>query len=138
LPGTATGGWPIVLGFGTHYLLSFAPDRIVVGATRESAAGYAAVNTAGGVHAVLEQALRLAPGLAHARVLESRVGLRPVSEDGKPILGAFPRYPNLFVAAGHAGYGLEVGPYSGALVADLILGRAAPLDLAPFAPGRFD
>ena len=137
LSGTDTSHWPIVLGFGTHYLLSFEPSRIVAGATREDTAGYAAVNTAGGLHGVLEQALRLAPGLARARLLESRVGLRPVSADGKPILGVSPAHSNLYVATGHGGYGLEVGPYSGALVADLLLGRATPLELGPFAPGRF-
>jgi len=137
LTGTDTGRWPIVLGFGTHYLLGFAPNRIVAGATREDTAGYAASETAGGVHAVLGQALWLAPGLSHARLLEARVGLRPVSADGLPILGRSPKHPNLYVATGHAGYGLEAGPYSGALVADLISGRPSPVDLGPFAPGRF-
>jgi len=137
LVGSDTTEWPIVLGFGTHYLLSFAPSRIVAGATREPASGYAAVNTAGGVHGVLEQALQLAPGLARARLLEARVGLRPMSADGLPILGASPLLPNLYVATGHGGYGLEVGPYSGALVADLLLRRPTPLDVGPFAPARF-
>lgn len=137
LPGTDTSSWPIVLGFGTHYLLSFAPSRIVAGATREDSAGHAALETVGGVHAVLGQALQLAPGLSRARLLEARVGLRPVSVDGLPILGRSPTHPNLYVATGHAGYGLEVGPYSGALVADLISGRTSPVDLGPFAPARF-
>ncbi|HEU4581594.1 MAG TPA: FAD-dependent oxidoreductase [Polyangiaceae bacterium] len=137
LTGEDTSAWPIVLGFGTHYLLSFAPNRIVAGATREDSAGYSAVETAGGVHAVLGQAFQLAPGLSRARLLEARVGLRPVSADGLPILGRSPRHPNLYVATGHAGYGLEVGPYSGALVADAICGRPSPVDLGPFAPERF-
>ncbi len=137
LTGTDTSLWPIVLGFGTHYLLSFAPNRIVVGATREDTAGYAALETAGGLHCVLGQAFQLAPGLARAHMLEARVGLRPVSADGLPILGRSPKHPNLYVAAGHAGYGLEVGPYSGAAVADLISGQPVPVDLGPFAPARF-
>jgi D-amino-acid dehydrogenase len=137
LTGADTSAWPIVLGFGTHYLLSFAPNRIVAGATREDTAGYSPVETAGGVHAVLGQAFQLAPALSRARMLEARVGLRPVSADGLPILGRSPKHPNLYVATGHAGYGLEVGPYSGALVADSICGRPSPVDLGPFAPERF-
>ena len=137
LAGTDTSSWPIVLGFGTNYLLSFAPNRIVAGATREDGSGYAAMNTAGGLHGVLEQALQLAPGLARARLLEARVGLRPVCVDGMPILGASPALPNLYLATGHGGYGLEVGPYAGALVADVILRRATQLDIGPFAPDRF-
>jgi len=137
LTGTDTSNWPIVLGFGRHYLLSFAPSRIVAGATREQGSGYAAVNTAGGLHGVLEQALQLAPGLARARLLEARGGLRPVSPDGMPVLGASPALPNLYVATGHGGYGLEVGPYSGALVADVLLRRSAAVDIGPFDPARF-
>jgi len=137
LPHTDTSRWPIVLGFGTHYLLSFPPNRIVAGATREDSSGYDASVTAGAIHAVLESALRLAPGLARARLSELRAGLRPLSPDGKPILGASALHPNLYLATGHGGYGLEVGPYSGALVADLIVGKPPALDLSPFALSRF-
>lgn len=138
LPGTRTERWPTVLGFSTHYLLCFAPHRVVVGATREDTAGYEACITAGGVHSVLDGALRLAPGLARAVLHEVRVGFRPVSADGKPVLGASPLHPNLYFATGHGGYGLEVGPYSGALVADLIVGTPLGVDLGPFAVGRFE
>jgi D-amino-acid dehydrogenase len=137
LRGHDTSGWPSVLDFGTHYLLSFGPNRIVAGATREDGAGYCAVSTVGGVAGVLGQALWLAPALAHAHLLETRVGLRPVCSDGMTLLGAVSQAPNLFLATGHAGYGLEVGPYSGALVAELILGRRPQVDATPFAPARF-
>lgn len=137
LPEHDTSSWPSVLDFGTHYLLGFGPHRIVAGATREDA-GYAAVSTAGGVAGVLGHALWLAPALAHAQLVETRVGLRPVCLDGKPLLGAVPHVPQLFLGTGHAGYGLEVGPYSGALLAELILGRAPGVDMAPFLPSRFD
>lgn len=137
LPQHDTTGWPSVLDFGTHYLLGFGPHRIVVGATREDGAGYTAVSTAGGVNGVLGHALWLAPALANAQLLETRVGLRPVCSDGKPLLGLAPQLPNLFLATGHAGFGLEVGPYSGAALAELMLGRTPAVDLAPFAPERF-
>jgi D-amino-acid dehydrogenase len=137
LPGQATGKWPVVLGFAHEYLLAFPESRIVVGATREDGVGYDYRVTAGGVRSVLDEALRLAPGLRTASLLETRVGFRPVSEDRRPLLGALPDHPNVFVATGHAGYGLELGPYSGALVAELVMQRSPALDLAPFAPGRF-
>ncbi|HTV20956.1 MAG TPA: FAD-dependent oxidoreductase [Polyangiaceae bacterium] len=137
LPGQATGKWPVVLGFAHQYLLGFPESRIVVGATREDGVGYDYRATAGGVRSVLDEALRLAPGLRAATLIETRVGFRPVSEDRRPLLGPLPGHPNVFVATGHAGYGLEVGPYSGALVADLVMARAPSIDLAAFAPGRF-
>lgn len=137
LPGAHTGSWPIVLGFGTDYMLTFPEDRVVVGATRENDAGYDHRVTADGVQRILADALRVAPGLADATLLEVRVGFRPLSRDGKPVLGASVRVPNLFFATGHGGFGLELGPYSGALVAELALGDPAPLDLSPFSADRF-
>lgn len=137
LPGVATAGWPIVLGFHSHYLLTFPANRVVAGATREHGAGYDHRVTAAGMHEVLGEALRLAPGLAAATVLEVRVGFRPASPDGKPILGPAPGIGNLYFATGHGPYGLQVGPWSGAAVADLALGRPLQLDLGPFTVARF-
>jgi D-amino-acid dehydrogenase len=137
LPGQATGKWPVVLGFAHQYVLGFPESRLVVGATREDGVGYDYRVTAGGVRSVLDEGLRLAPGLRAATLLETRVGFRPVSEDRRPLLGALPGHPNVFVATGHAGYGLELGPHSGALVAELVMERSPGIDLAPFAPARF-
>ena len=137
LPGVPTGDWPIVTGFHSHYLLTFPANRVVAGATREHGAGYDHRVTAAGMHEVLGEALRLAPGLAAATVHEVRIGFRPASPDGKPVLGRAPGIGNLYFATGHGPYGLQVGPWSGAAVADLALGTPPPLDLGPFAVGRF-
>lgn len=142
LPDAETGRWPIIQGFHSHYMLTFPRHRVVVGATRESDAGFDARVTAAGLREVLGEALRVAPGLAGATLREARVGLRPASPDGLPILGRAPGLENVYLCTGHGPSGLQLGPYSGALVAGLALGRAAPagpaaLDLAPFAPDRF-
>src|SRR5262249_11330604 len=136
LPGQDTAAWPIVLGFHSYYLLAFPHDRIVAGATRERA-GVDERVTAGGAKEVLDEALRVAPGLADATLVEIRVGFRPYMPDETPALGRAPGLENLLIATGHGGYGLQLGPYSGALVADMALGHDVPLDLAPYDPGRF-
>lgn len=137
MPESETSRWPVIVGFYSHYLLTFPPHRVVAGATRESASGFDVRMTAGGVHEALGEALRVAPGLATATLKEVRVGLRPASPDGLPLLGRLPGYENVLVATGHGASGLQLGPYSGALMAGLALGEPAPLDLAPFAVGRF-
>jgi D-amino-acid dehydrogenase len=127
--------WPVLSPLAEHYLLAFS-DRVVVGATREHV-GFTPVLTAAGQHRVLADALAVAPGLADARVLEWRVGLRPVAARGYPYLGAVPGRDRLFVATGHGATGLTFGPWSGAAVADLALGTITDEDrltLAPFAP----
>jgi D-amino-acid dehydrogenase len=120
-----------------HYLLPFPDQRLVVGATRESRSGFDPRLTAGGVAKVLDDALRVAPGLADATLLELRVGLRPCTPDGDPILGAIPGCTGLWAATGTGPQGLTIGPYCGRLVADAILGRPEEVDLAPYAPARF-
>jgi D-amino-acid dehydrogenase len=131
------GRWPIVVGFHSHYLLSFPDGRVVAGATREDQAGFAVRVTASGAREVLGEALRVAPGLADFTLHEIRVGLRPATPDGLPILGRVPQLDNVFIATGHGASGLQLGPYSGALAADLALGKQPELDLAPFAVERF-
>ncbi len=139
VPGQETADWPIVVGFVDHYLLTFPGGRVVAGATRETGSGFDPRMTAGGVHQALGQALGLAPGLASATLAEVRVGLRPASPDGLPILGRAPGLRNAYLATGHGPSGLQLGPFSGILAADMALGAPLPtnLDLAPFAPERF-
>ncbi len=133
-----TGDWPFVIGFDGHYLVPFPGGRVVAGATREDGTGFDGRTTAGGVREVLDQALRLAPGLTGASLHEVRVGFRPATRDGLPLLGPVDGLPGTWVATGMGPTGLTVGPFAGALIADKIAGRepATDVDIEPFAPGR--
>ncbi len=137
MPDQPTGDWPVVHAFHDHYIVAWSGGRVVAGATRETGSGFDPRVTAGGVHAVLAEALRVAPGLAGAGMLETRVGLRPMSGDGLPVLGGVPGATGAYVATGHGPSGLTLGPYSARVVADLVLGRAPDLDLTPFRVDRF-
>jgi D-amino-acid dehydrogenase len=137
LPGVDTSAWPIVIAFHGHYILPWPDSRVVVGATRELV-GFTTETTAAGVREVLDEALRVAPGLAGAAIAEIRVGLRPATPDHLPILGAAPGLRNLYLATGHGANGLQLGPYSGKLVAQLALGQAPDRPIDAFALSRFD
>lgn len=114
---------PAVTTMRGHYLLSFAGDRVVVGATREDGSGFDTTLTAGGVRTVLEQGLSIVPELAGAELLEARVGVRPLAEaGGPPLLGPAPGVPGLWLATGMGPQGLTLGPYAGKLVAEQVLG----------------
>ena len=131
-----TGAWPIVQQVYGHYMVPWADHRVAVGATVEDA-GFSDDVTAGGVNEIMREALRVMPGLASATLGEVRVGLRPTSIDDSPLLGPLPGIDNVFVATGHGASGLLLGPISGKLVADLIVGAPPTLDLDPFSPARF-
>ncbi len=136
-PDIDTSRWPIVVGYHSHYLLTFPEHRVVAGATREHDAGYEVRLTAGGIHEVLSEALRIAPGLAPARIVEIRIGLRPFSPDNLPIIGRAPGLDNVYLATGHGPSGLQLGPVSSAAVVDLIRGETPRVDLTPFSAERF-
>jgi D-amino-acid dehydrogenase len=68
--------------------------------------------------------------------LREWAGLRPMTADGLPLIGAAPTLRNVFVATGHGMLGVTLAPATAALLAPLVLeGRAAP-ELTPFDPAR--
>ena len=138
LQGADSGPWPMVSGFHDHYLVAWPGGRVAVGATRETGSGFDPRSTAAGVREVLVEALRLAPGLAAATLLEVRVGLRPLAADGLPILGPVRGCAGLWLATGHGPAGLTLGPLSGKLVAEAALGAEWAAWLEAFSLTRFD
>jgi D-amino-acid dehydrogenase len=130
-----SSSWPVVLPPTDPYLLAFPAGRLVFGATREDA-GFDHRTTVGGIAGLLARAVELAPGLAEASMLEVRVGFRPATSDGRPILGRVA--DGLIVAAGNGPEGLTAGPWTGLAAAHLALGQQPEPDLAPFDPSRFN
>jgi D-amino-acid dehydrogenase len=136
MPEQDTTRWPILAWFGNQYILAFGPDQVVAGATREFGSGYDTRVTPGGVKEVLDTALRIAPGIAKGTLAEVRVGLRPYADDGVPFIGTVPGFDNLVVSTGHGPSGLQLGPYSGLVAAELASGNGSPIDLNSFRPDR--
>jgi D-amino-acid dehydrogenase len=125
-----------VLPPGSHYLLAFDDSRVVAGATRESGVGFDYRVTASGQAEVLAEALHVAPGLATATIVETRVGFRPVGPGVRPLLGPVQGMAGLVIGNGLGAAGLTIGPFAGRVLADVALGREPPLDLAPYDPLR--
>jgi D-amino-acid dehydrogenase len=115
-----TESWPIVQPLLTHYLVPWPGGRVACGGTFEVGAGFDAGVTAAGLHELLRECLIVAPGLADARYLETRVGLRPTSPDDRPVAGTVPGWENVWVATGHGASGLLHGPYTAKLLAEEI------------------
>jgi len=132
-----TTDWPIITGMGEHYTVCWPDNRVVVGATREASAGFNPVTTVEGLMEVMYEAIRVAPGLRTASIRDIRVGLRPLSQDGMPVLGAVPGYDRVHVVTGHGPMGLHLGPYSGKVAADAILNADWPSETMAFGVERF-
>jgi len=84
---------------------------------------------------LLRAAAHLVPSLGDAQVLASGWGIRPLSADDLPIIGAV--RDGLVVATGHGSEGVILGGGTAKLVASIVLGTERPYDPTPFDPQRF-
>ena len=82
---------------------------------------------------ILIRAATFVPAIDDAPIRDTRACARPLSLDGRPLIGAVPGVAGLFVCAGHGPWGISAGPASGRLLADLVLGRvlAPPEEVDP-------
>ena len=135
-PGMQTGAWPVLQPLNDHYILAFDDCRVVVGATREFGTGLDYRVTAAGVAGVLGVGLDVAPGLADAAIIETRIGFRPMAFDNRPLAGPVDAIPGLMIANGLGHSGLTLAPYLGKLLADMIGGLPAAQDISAFNPLR--
>ena len=89
------------------------------------------------IEAIKKASRAYLPGLEEAKLIEIWRGLRPCTPDGLPIIGHSKDFSNLIIAAGHAMLGMSLGPITGKLVSQLVLGEKTDLNLAPLAASRF-
>ncbi|MFI4948019.1 MAG: NAD(P)/FAD-dependent oxidoreductase, partial [Alphaproteobacteria bacterium] len=89
---------------------------------------------------LLAQGRKMLPGLAASHPderLSMWMGHRPSLPDSLPVIGPSRASPDVIYAFGHGHVGMTAAPMTGKIVADLVAGRAPPIDIAPFAAGRF-
>ena len=110
-------------------------DRIRVGGTAELA-GYTLR-----LHDARRQTLEhvvtdLFPRGGDVSRAEFWCGLRPMTPDGTPVVGAT-RLPNLFLATGHGTLGWTMAAGTGRVMADVISGRSPGIDMAGLTVDRY-
>jgi D-amino-acid dehydrogenase len=94
-----------------------------------------AAASAGVVDAMVDAASRFLDGIRWAERDEIWVGPRPLSPDGRPLVG--PVLGNrIFVAGGHGMWGMKQGPATGRLLAEQITTGKQPPGLRDFDPLR--
>lgn len=75
------------------------------------------------------------PALAGARVEATRIGVRPMPPDERPMVGAMPGVDGFYVVVSHSG--VTLGPLWGRLAAAEILEGTLDPRLGPYRPDRF-
>jgi glycine oxidase len=83
-------------------------------------AGFDERATAGGVQSLLNAAAAVLSGISDATFIEARVGLRPATPTGLPVIRRSTTHPSIVYATGHFRNGILLAPLTGRLVADLV------------------
>lgn len=88
------------------------------------------------IRRMTEHAQRMLPQL-DTRIVSEWVGFRPSMPDSLPVIGQAPKHPAALFAFGHGHVGLTAAASTARVIADLVAGRPASIDLRPFRPDRF-
>lgn len=87
---------------------------------------------------LIDVAVHRVPVLAQATVLTGWTGVRPLTPDGRPILGPAPGVEGLVLNCGWGGTGIIQAPIAGQLAAEYVAhGQATTMDIRPFRLDRF-
>src|SRR5213594_4126068 len=84
---------------------------------------------------LLERATRVFPSAGRVKVVDTRLGVRPMPADHHTIAGRIPGFANAWMIATHSG--VTLGPLLGRLLADEIVRGVPSSTLVPFRPERF-
>jgi len=119
---------------GPHaYLAPKSNGRLLIGATSEEL-GFDTEVTAGGVYQILEGAWETVPGIYDLPLVDTWAGLRPASQDHRPLLGE--AAPGVIFATGHYRHGVLLAPITAEEISRLILTGVPGEWIAPFTPLR--
>ncbi|HEY7635105.1 MAG TPA: glycine oxidase ThiO [Gemmatimonadales bacterium] len=134
MPWPSAAARAIVYGKG-GYLVARGEEAIV-GSTMEYV-GFRPEVTSSGLARIFASVTALCPSLTLAEVRRTWAGLRPVTPDGAPILGAEPRVEGLWYAVGHGRNGILLAGMTGRIIRQLLAGESPEQDIGLFSPTRF-
>ncbi|MBA3657783.1 MAG: glycine oxidase ThiO [Gemmatimonadaceae bacterium] len=118
------------------YLVPREKGHTLAGSTMENV-GFESNTSPGGIAKIRSAAGEICPLLSGFLPARAWAGLRPVTPDLLPLLGADPSDPRFVYACGHSRNGVLLAPLTGETVTDLVVGRGVGFDLSQFRPDRF-
>jgi glycine oxidase len=111
-------------------------DAAILGDTMEWA-GFEPTTTEAGMSGIWGETGALLPALLGQPVRKMWAGLRPMTPDGRPVIGRDPEVEGLLYATGHGRHGILLGPLTGDIIRDLATKGETTYDLTPYAVERF-
>ncbi len=108
----------------------------LMGSSRDMA-GYDRSCTRETLEWIVKRAMLFLPGLGKLNCIRTFAGLRPITEDGFPILGKVNEVEDFVIATGTHGEGIMLAPLWGKLTAELIANNTTSMPIELFNPARF-
>jgi glycine oxidase len=127
--------FPMTVRAGHYYIVPRSDGRIVAGSTMEYV-GYEKQVTGEGLLSILQGVSSFAPILKRCRFRRAWAGLRPDTNDHRPVLGRG-RFDNLIFATGHFRNGILLTPVTARLISDLLLSGSTSFPIDAYSPARF-
>ncbi len=138
------GGWPerprhVIGDMGVHAGINMLGDSLRVAGTADFCGFDSSIDPEridymmGLVEAVFPEFA----ATMNRDAIEPFAGLRPLSADGLPMIGAT-GVPNVYVNTGHGGLGWTMAAGSARALTDRMSGETPALDLEPYSPLRFE
>jgi len=124
-----------ILWLEHKYLVPRSDGKIIAGSTIERV-GFDHNVTAGGIQLILQEVMKMVPGLEQARIEETWAGLRPDSPDHLPIVGPTDM-DGLLIATGHFRSGILLAPVTARLIREWITTQRVSVDWERLSPMRF-
>ncbi|MFC4388673.1 glycine oxidase ThiO [Gracilibacillus marinus] len=117
------------------YLVPKQNGKIIIGATSVPNVTDQGVSVKAIAH-LLHHACELIPSLQEARVENYWSGIRPLTKDENPYIGAIPNKKGLYIATGHYRNGILLAPITGKIIADMIEKKSLASYLSAFSIQR--
>lgn len=110
--------------------------NILLGSSRQFA-GFDRSVDPGVVRSMITRCLRFLPALTDIHAIRIYTGLRPYTPDLLPIIDEAEEVPGFYIAAGHEGEGITMGPMTGKLISQMITGQELDLPVEKLSLSRF-
>jgi glycine oxidase len=129
-------GVPRAILYHDHGYVLARDGEALLGSTMEHV-GFDAHVTAEGIARIVAAASRLMPALSGQSPSRTWAGLRPVTPDGRPIVGPDPDVRGLWYATGHGRNGVLLAALTGEIIASLITTGTSEMEIASLSAERF-
>jgi len=120
---------------GGYYYIPRLDGNILLGSTIEDV-GFDNETTDIARNQLLDWGYSIIPELAQSEFIGHWSGLRPATNDGKPIIGPVPDFKNIYINTGHFRKGILQAPSSAKLLTDYLFDKPSFMDINGFSLKR--